>query len=336
MAPLETITSNPPNLAADLTGLAVPALDQDQVYVRCNFDLPEVEPDHIVIAMPGHPERRVSIDEILTLPRVSLQMVLECAGNGRTLMDPVPDGTPWTLGGVSPILAEGPLLRDILGNLPHDVVDVVFTGADAGDVEPEGRINYQFAIDRETALSGTPIIATHLGGEPLTMEHGAPARLVVPGHYAMKSVKWLTRIEATKEPFSGHFVEKYRYYQSDEHPERAPVGPIAVRSVVTWPADGETVEGPLLVTGTAWSANGVESVEVSIDGGATWQRAELEPAPSQFAARTWRLAAEIGSGRYEIVSRARSTSGELQPIEPRWNANGYANNVVHRVRVDVL
>ena len=335
MAPLETITSSPPNLSADLGTLASLQLPQDQVYVRCNFDLPSDPPRAIAIAIPGQLERRVSIEQILAMPKVSLHMVLECAGNGRTLMRPVPEGTPWTLGGVSPIVVEGPMLRSVLGQLPEDVADVVFTGADVGEVEPEGTINYQFSIGRDLAMSDVPMIVTHIGGEPLTMEHGAPARLVVPGHYAMKSVKWLTRIEATTEQFSGHFVEKYRYYGSAEHLERAPVGPIAVRSVITRPSHGDTVESPVAISGSAWASGGVESVELSADGGSTWQAAELDDAPSRFAPRLWQLTLELGTGRHEIVSRARATNGEAQPLEPRWNANGYANNVVHRVTVEV-
>lgn len=335
---MRVLSEHPPNVGVALDQLGGGALSQREMYVRCNFAVPSSPPDGFELVVPGKRSRLVTLADLDELDLVERDLVLECAGNGRTLMNPVPEGTPWDLDGVSPVSVAGYRLADVLGDVPADVVNVVSTGADAGTVEPEGRVPYQFSISRELAMSTTPLLVTHIGGEPLDLVHGAPIRLIVPGHYAMLSVKWLVRVEATTTPFEGHFVKKYRYYDDDIEPERAPVGEIAVRSVIATPDDGDTVPaGVLEITGSAWSGSSeVISVDVSVDGGETWEQAEPLPGSGEaWAAVRWRMTVEAAPGPLEIIARATDDSGATQPLEPRWNANGFANNVVHRVKVQV-
>lgn len=323
------LSERPPNVGVDVSGLNGYSLSQQQMFLRCNFPVPNVLPDGFDIVMPDRAKRRVTTQTFFNYREVEIDMVLECAANGRTLMDPVPEGTPWELGGVSPITVGGVRLADVLGAIPESVVDLVFTGADG----------YQFSLDREMALSRRPILATHIGGEPLDIRHGAPIRLVVPGQYAMKSVKWLMSIEGTPFPFRGHFVQKYRYYQDTSEPEREPVGDIAVRSIISAPVDGDTfIEGELDVRGSAWSGRGeVTGVDVSIDGGESWEPADLvvREVGGRFAPVRWAVTFDVEPGKVEIMARATDSTGEAQPLEPRWNVNGYANNVVHRIGVEV-
>lgn len=334
---MREITVNPPNTGVAVDKLNGEPLGQDRMYLRCNFPVPSSPPGGFELVIPGRGLRFVEPEDLQALERVESEVILECAGNGRALMSPVPEGTPWDLDGVSPIEVAGHRLSDLVGDLPEEVVDVVFTGADAGMVEPEGRVPYQFSINRDLATSSLPLLVTHIGGEPLDLAHGAPVRLIVPGHYAMKSVKWLVRVEAVTAPFAGHFVEKYRYYSDDREPEQAPVAELAVRSVISTPADGAVVpSGALEIRGSAWSGSGVASVEVSDDGGESWVEGDLEPRPDQpWAAVPWTVTVDAGHGALEIAARATDNHGATQPLEPRWNANGYANNVVHRVRVQV-
>lgn len=323
------LSERPPNFGVEVSGLNGYSLSQRQMFLRCNFPVPNVLPDGFDIVMPDRAVRKVSTGTFFNYREVEIDMVLECAGNGRALMDPIPEGTPWELGGVSPITVGGVRLVDVLGAIPESVVDLVFTGADG----------YQFSLDREMALSRRPILATHIGGEPLDAQHGAPIRLVVPGHYAMKSVKWLMSIEGIPFPFRGHFVQKYRYYQDPSEPEREPVADIAVRSIISSPVEGDTlIEGDLDVRGSAWSGKGeVTAVDVSIDGGKTWEQADLvvREVGGRFAPVRWAVTFDVEPGEVEIVARATDSSGDTQPLESRWNVNGYANNVVHRTRVEV-
>lgn len=334
------ITDSPPNVGVRPEGLTGELLSQQQMYVRCNFQVPGTVPDRFELVLPGKKPRHIGLDQFASLEEVDRDIVLECAGNGRGLMDPQPEGTEWELDGASPITISGVRLRDLLGPLPEEVVELVFTGADAGRTPQGRRVPYQFSISRELAESPVPMLVTYIGGEPLDEIHGGPIRLIVPGHYAMKSVKWLARVEGVTEPFRGYFVEKYRYYSDSVEPTGAPVTEMAVRSVIAKPVDGETVPTDVLdISGSAWSGSSeISSVQVSIDGGETWHEADLvrRQTGGRWAPVRWSWTARPEPGRVEIMARATDDDGNTQPLESRWNTNGYANNVVHRVTVDVV
>lgn len=323
------LSEDPPTVEVDVAGLDGGLLDQRQMYIRSNLPVPMEPSTGFDLALPGRSVRTVNIEELLSLRQVSIDMVLECAGNGRSLMNPVPAGVAWTVGGVSPITVGGVLLTDVIGPIPGDIVELVFTGADG----------FEFSIDRQLLDSRRPMLATHIDDEHLDLSHGAAVRLVVPGHYAMKSVKWLTRIEGVMTPFQGEFVEKYRYYQDEKRPEGAPVAEIVVRSVVSTPVEGDSFSaGPIEVRGSAWSGNGeIEEVELSGDGGDSWQVAHMVPRKTagRFAAVGWATTLDVVAGDTVVMSRATDSSGDIQPLWPRWNRNGYANNVVHRVNIRV-
>lgn len=310
------------------------------MFVRNHFPVPLTPPTGFELAIPGKKSKFITLDQFTPFQRVHRDIVLECAGNGRSLMKPVPPGTQWALDGVSAITVTGYRLNEVLGPLPADVVEVVFTGADIGTVAPEGRVPYQFPISRELAESTVPLLVTHVGDRALGLTHGGPIRLIVPGHYGMMSVKWLIKAEAVTKPFRGHFPELYRYFDDDFEEERAPVGPIAVRSVISSPLTGEWVSaGALEIRGSAWSGTSeVATVEVSIDGAKTWGQADLvrRETGGRWAPVRWAFTAEPEPGPVEIIARATDDSGATQPLRPRWNANGYANNVIHRVRVQAV
>jgi DMSO/TMAO reductase YedYZ molybdopterin-dependent catalytic subunit len=331
------ITEQPANTGVKLEGLTGESLDQRQMFERNHFLPPLSPPSGFELAIPGKQSKFITLEQFTPFEFVQRDMVLECAGNGRALMKPPPPGTQWALDGVSAITVGGYRLNEVLGTLPDDVTEVVFTGADIGTVAPEGRIPYQFSISRDLAMSNVPLLVTHIGGEALTLAHGAPIRLVVPGHYAMMSVKWLIKVEAVTEPFRGHFVELYRYFDDDFEEERSPVGPIAVRSIISSPLSGESVSaGALEIKGSAWSGTSeVAAVEVSVDGGKTWDQADLvrRQTGGRWAPIRWAHTAEPEAGPVEIVVRAFDEFGAAQPLRSRWNANGYANNVAQRVRV---
>lgn len=325
------LTSSPANIEVTTEGLNGQPLNQRQMYVRCNFPPPSALSAGFDLVVPGRNPRKVTLDSFRPLRSVEIDMVLECAGNGRALMRPVPDGVAWGLGGASPITITGFRLSDVIPSLPEAVADVVFTGADG----------YQFSISRDTALSKLPVLVTHIGGEPLDIQHGGAIRLAVPGQYAMKSVKWLSKVEAVMKPFRGHFVQKYRFFQDDAgEAESAAVSSIAVRSIISSPANNESVPGEgIEVQGSAWTGHGeVVSVEVSIDGGETWSESDLirREVGGKWAPVRWAITLTSDQGERRLMARATDSEGNAQPLEPRWNRNGYANNVVHRIDVSVV
>jgi DMSO/TMAO reductase YedYZ molybdopterin-dependent catalytic subunit len=176
-----------------------------------------------------------------------------------------------------------------------------------------------------------------MNGEPLTRAHGAPLRLVVPGWYGMAAVKWLKEIRVLTRPFSGHFqTERYVYLDEAGTPQGTPVREMRVRALICLPGDGDALgAGAARIEGIAWSgAARVVEVQVSTDGGRSWAPARLDA--QEGGSVRWSLEwSPPGAGGYEIVARARDATGAMQPLEPVWNAQGYGNNVVHRIRVRV-
>jgi DMSO/TMAO reductase YedYZ molybdopterin-dependent catalytic subunit len=184
---------------------------------------------------------------------------------------------------------------------------------------------------------GTALLVTEWGGEPLGFDHGGPVRFMLPGDYAMRSVKWVTRIEGVTKPFMGHFVERYRYLGDIRFAEGAPVGAIQVRSVIASPAEGDTVPaGTIVVRGSAWSGGAtIAEVSISTDGGDTWLQADLEPGAGLLSAWGWRCDIRLDPGRHILMARATDTDGKTQPMAPPWNARGYANNMIQQVSFEV-
>jgi DMSO/TMAO reductase YedYZ molybdopterin-dependent catalytic subunit len=333
------LTDDPPNAESQMGDLDGGLVANDRFYVRCNFPVPELDAAAWELKVAGAFEHRRTwnLDELRTLPQVERTVTLECAGNGRTLVTPAPAGTPWGLGAVGTARFGGVRLADLLAvsGVRPEAVELVFAGADRGMVEPEGAIAYEFNLDVATAVADGPILAWTMGGKPLAPEHGFPVRLVVPGHYGMRSVKWLTRITAVGRPFLGHFPRKYRYRGMADVLEESPVGPIRVRSLITSPTDGERLRvEPIVLRGIAWSGGGrITSVEVGI--GRTWLPAELGEPLDGTGPATWTFAwAPPSGGSHALAVRATDAGGHRQPESPIRNEGGYGNNVVHRITIE--
>ncbi|HSR41843.1 MAG TPA: sulfite oxidase, partial [Longimicrobiales bacterium] len=282
------------------------------------------------------------LEELRDRPTRTIEATLECAGNGRRLMSPTPGGTPWALGAVSTASFTGTPLAGLLeeAGLRDEAVEVVTAGADAGELPGGERGPYARSLPLDVARDPDVLVAWAMDGEPLRTEHGAPLRLVVPGWYAMASVKWLVRVEAVTEPFVGPYQAlRYVYVGERGTPHRLPVTRMRVRSLVARPADGEVLGlgEQVRVAGSAWSGGRrVVRVEVSTDGGRSWRDADLGEPPGPHAAVPWRLDWTPGEeGRHELVARATDDAGDRQPLAQRWNRYGYGNNVVHRVGVTV-
>jgi sulfite dehydrogenase (cytochrome) subunit A len=220
-------------------------------------------------------------------------------------------------------------------------VEVLLSGLDRG-VEGGEAQSYERGLALEEALDGA-LLAWAINGEPLPPQHGFPLRLLVPGWYGMASVKWVERITVLAEPWGGYQnATAYRYRASEDDPGE-PVTRIQPRSLMIPPGVPDFMSrrrhvppGPVLLEGRAWSGWGaIEGVEVSVDGGATWEEAELGEQPSARAWRGWWLRWDAPVGEHELCSRARDASGRRQPVEAEWNVGGYANTSVQRIAVVV-
>jgi sulfane dehydrogenase subunit SoxC len=316
-------------------------------YLLIHFDIPVIDPATWSLAVGGAVERplALSLDELEAREATTVAITMECAGNGRGRLAPRPLSQPWLVEAVGTAEWTGVPLRAVLDDagLRSDAVDIVFTGADRG-VEGDVEQDYERSLPVGEALADGVLLAYAVNGELLPPQHGAPLRLIVPGWYGMTNVKWLTRITASAEPFSGYQNEQgYRFKRDPDDPGE-PVTRMRPRALMVPPGIPDFMtrrrfvsNGPVEVMGRAWSGLGpVVTVAVSADGGGQWHEAALEPPVGPHAWRGWSWTwTPPGPGDYELWCRARDASGAEQPITPAWNLKGYANTAVQQVPVTV-
>jgi DMSO/TMAO reductase YedYZ molybdopterin-dependent catalytic subunit len=307
-------------------------------YVRTNLQVPDVHPADWRLTVDGlvDDSLELSLDDLASLPTRAFTCTIECAGNNRTRLAPITEGEPWGLGAISTAVFEGVPLDTILdrARVRAGTVELRFEGADRGT--PRGRtdeIAYERSLPLADAVGHDVLLATTMNGAPLTAEHGAPVRLLVPGWYGMASVKWLRRIEAIDHPLEAHYqTRQYRYYRDEAFgaPGTPAVRTMRINSMITSPAGGDTLgPGPHEIRGAAWCGEApVVAVEVSVDAG-RWRPAELLEDAGPHAWRRWRFDWAGGpAGRHSIRSRATAVDGTVQPDSPDWNRLGYGNNAI--------
>lgn len=313
-------------------------------YVLTHFDIPHLDAQAWRLEIGGRVRKplALSMGDIVRRESVTLTVVLECAGNGRALLSPRPIGMPWLFEAVSAAEWTGIRLRPLLeeAGLHDEAVEILFGGADRG-VQAGVEHDYERSLATADALRDDVILAYAMNGAPLPPQHGFPLRLVVPGWYGMAHVKWLTRIAAIDAPFDGVQQNHYRYRRSLED-RGEPVTRMRVRSLMVPPGVPEFLTrtrhlraGRHTLEGRAWSGTGaIASVEISADGGATWNRAELQGGESCGWSK-WRYAWDARPGAYELVCRATDRGGDAQPLDVAWNVRGIANNCAQRVKTVV-
>ena len=318
-------------------------------YVRSNFPVP----DHngtLEIAGAVENPLTLTLDDLRALPPVERVVTLECAGNGRLAMRPLPAGEPWGDYAVSTARWRGALLHEILERAkPHPTgVEVRFAGADHGsyilnpvlknidasDLSFERSLTLVHAADPSAEI----LIAYEMNGEPLNPDHGSPFRLIVPHWYGVASVKWLKHIEVLTTPFLGEFeTGHYMYQWRDRSAERVTV--MRPRARITDPSPGAVVRlgDTYVVRGKAWSGTGpVTNVDVSLTGEAEWLPAHLETPRGPYQWQSWSFEWQPDErGRKTLRARATDAAGNVQPEVPIWNRLGYGNNAIEVVFVDV-
>jgi DMSO/TMAO reductase YedYZ molybdopterin-dependent catalytic subunit len=318
-------------------------------YIRSHFPAPMLDVSSYQLRVDGAVRNPFSLnyEDLRAMPSETRVALLECAGNGRVFMVPQVEGAQWELGAVGNAEWTGVPLRALLerAGMEGDVCEIVLEGADRGiPVEkpiPPGPISYARSFPRDKAIQPEVLIAYQMNGRELPLDHGYPVRAIVPGHYGMASVKWLTHIYAVREPFQGYWqTSDYGYWSYFEgKPVRRPLGEMKVKSEIVRPGVYETIAPNQMYTvfGAAWAGEAeVTELSVSTDGGQTWNKAEfLEPAQLH----TWRhwkydwLTPEK-PGKYTLLARAKDASGNVQPNEHDPNHGTYV--IDHPLPIEVL
>jgi sulfane dehydrogenase subunit SoxC len=314
-------------------------------YLLIHYDIPQVDPATWRLQVGGRVRRplELSLADLRQRPAVTRPVTMECAGNGRALLEPHVVSQPWLSEAVGNAEWTGVPVRDVVEEAGADdrAIEVLFTGLDRG-VEGGIEQSYQRSLPLDEALDG-PLLAYAVNGVPLPPQHGFPLRLLVPGWYGMTSVKWLASLELLDEPFAGYQQAVGYRMRAHEDDPGTPVTRIMPRALMAPPGIPDFMSrrrhlevGPCTLEGRAWSGWGtIESVEVSVDGGATWAPAELGDEPPPGAWRGWTFAWDAQPGEHELCARASDAAGNRQPVSADWNVGGYANTSVQRVPVTV-
>lgn len=310
-----------------------------QFFVRNHFPVPDIDSATWTLGVEGEVREplTITLEELRTLPAVTVSAVIECAGNGRTFIQGNPRSVQWELGGVGSASWTGVPLSVVLARagLNANAVDIVFEGADHGpeDALP-GRADIHFArsVPIATAMRPDVLLAYEMNGEPLEPVHGAPIRVIVPGWYGVTSVKWLSRILVTPRAFTGFFQSAEYTYWTTVHGslERVPISTLKVKSEIARPTSGEELQvgAEYRVFGAAWTSDAaITAVDVSTDGGITWTPATLRDAEEGHAWRLWELWwTPVETGTPVIMARATDSGGRTQP---RAHDPNHENYMVH-------
>ncbi len=294
-----------------------------------------------------------SVDELKkSFPEVTVTAVLQCSGNGRSLHRPTVPGLQWTHGAMGQATFTGVRLKDVLekAGVDKDAMHVRMVGADA---PPKPTVPaFVRSIPIERAMDPTTLLAYRMNGEELTLGHGAPLRLVVPGWAGDHWVKWLVGVRPQAKEADGFYMQvAYRMPLGPVEPGAAvspdrtkPATAFPVKSIIARPgasgSGGGALKrpiGPQEVVGIAFSGNApIQAVEVSIDGGKTFAPAKLEGEPGIGRAQVFRFRFDKKeAGHVKAIVRAKDKKGNEQLETPPWNPSGYFWNGWHSAEWEV-
>jgi DMSO/TMAO reductase YedYZ molybdopterin-dependent catalytic subunit len=341
----KVLSTTPENRETPLTEVLSWVTPNRWFFVRSHYETPKIDLNTWRLKIGGAVEHPLELtwDQIDAMPPRSIFVTMECAGNGRSFLRKQVEGVQWTAGAVGHAEWSGVSLRSILerARLTRDVAELVFYGADAGTEHGSDKPEpFARSLPLEKALHPDTLLATRMNGELLEPSHGYPLRLVVPGWYGVASVKWVSKIEAATKPFLGYFqTEKYTIkHRTGGGTKTDIVGPMPVKSEILRPVEGDVLGvGGNRIFGMAWAGEeAVAGVEVSVDGGVTWQRAELQGIRAPYSWTAWEYLWEAaGPGSYSIMSRAISANGEVQPMDHDTLRGGYLINFCRPIPITV-
>ncbi|WP_336071203.1 sulfite oxidase [Nitratireductor rhodophyticola] len=319
-------------------------------FIRNNGIPPEnVDPESWTLTIDGFVDNKLELsiaDLREQFEVVTLQLTLECGGNGRSAFDPPAKGNQWTHGAVACSEWTGVRLKDVLekAGVQSNVVYTAHYGADGHLSGNPDKLPISRGLPIDKAMTDNILIAFEMNGEALHPMNGAPLRLVVPGWPASTAQKWLTRIELRDQVHDGpkmtgtsYRVPAYPVAPGQDVPEEdfVIIERMPVKSLVTFPANGADIGMETEVRGHAWSGDrSISRLDISIDFGTTWQEVELDDPVNDGAWQNWRGKVTFPqAGYYEIWARATDSEGDMQPFAIAWNPKGYLNNTMHRVGV---
>lgn len=341
----------PPHLLDDMV---TPA---DVLFVRNNGIPPEnVDPNTWTLTIEGESAKQsktYSLKELKAkFKHYSYQLTLECGGNGRKEFNPPAKGNQWSTGAVGCPKWTGVRLKDVLEDVgvKSDAVYIGYYGRDTHLSGDPDKVVISRGVPISKAMEEESLIAWAINDEDLPLMNGYPLRLIFGGWPASTSGKWLSKIVIRNKVHDGPKMGGTSY--------RVPCKPVApgtkvpdeemciiesmpVKSLITYPKTGGMMRlgKELEVRGKAWAGDlSVKEMHISVDFGATWIQAELNPPPNRLSWQSWKCKVKLPEkGYYEVWARATDSNGAMQPmVVPGWNPKGYLNNACHRIALKVI
>ncbi len=321
----------------------------ESFYVRTHFPIPSIDRNAWWLHVEGEVDNPFAInyEQLLELESITIPVTLECAGNSRHFLEPKVKGVQWGLGAVGTAEWTGTPLSTLLerAGVKANAREVILEGADGGGLEdpksPPGQLHFARSIPMEKARANV-LLAYKMNGSDLPPEHGFPVRAIVPGWYAMASVKWLQRIIVMDEPFTGYYQTlDYAYWKRRaEVAELTPLTEMQIKAEIAKPAQGGTVpsNSNVRVHGAAWTSDGeITRVELSTDGGSSWKEANLLGEPKPNAWRLWEFnwQTPAAAGKQTLIARATDSLGHTQPLQHDPDRGTYMINHLLPITVEV-
>lgn len=328
-------------------------------FIRHHHPVPVADPGQHTLAVDGLGMKplNLSLAELKSrFPKRVIVSTVQCGGNRRSDLDRVQQtsGIPWGPGAISTARWGGVYLRELLQDTealtPEEaerlgVRHIVFHSLDG--------MQASIPIDKVLNPYGDVLLAYEMNGEPLSADHGAPLRVIVPGVVGVRNVKWLSRITAAPEEATGPWQRGPAYkglspmvksFDGVDIESVLSMQEMPVQSAIVSPAAGTVVDDDLEVRGWAWSGGGrsIVRVDVSLDEGRTWTTATLNEGSEQRPGRAWAwtfweaeltVPAELRGQKLTVLCRATDSAYSTQPErpEPIWNLRGLNCNSWHRV-----
>lgn len=340
----------------------------DLFYVRNHMPVPEIDPDMYeleVVDTDGSTLATLSLAELKKLPRHEVAATVQCAGNRRNELNVVKKvkGGRWEAGAISNASWAGARISDVIAYARRRRSAAA---ADDGKQKPKAMHVCFEGLDKD-ATTGTAyaasvpidvvervpdvLLAYEMNGETLPRDHGYPVRAIVPGVVGARCVKWVGRVVLSEEESKSHWQRQdYRSFSPNVDWNNVDFG--AAPSIQEMPVvsaickhEVDAAGREVSFSGYAWSGDGkaIVRVDVSVDGGKTWDGAALRAKGTESRNKTydwtlWDAKMKIPQGeRVQLVCKAIDSAYNTQPenTESIWNLRGLLNNAWHRVDVDV-
>lgn len=320
---------------------------EKHLYIRNNLPMPSRQithhPDQWRVEVTGVKQAKsLSVADLKTLGLHTVTAVLQCSGNGRAFYTHGPSGSQWSTGAAGCVIWSGVKVSDVvdyLGGLDGNPMYLTSTGADPlpKGIDPN-KVIVERSIPLEKALQDA-LLAWEMNGDHISLEHGGPLRLIVPGYFGCNQIKYVKKLAFShqqtqaKIQSSGYRLRPIGQKGGPEHPSMWSM------PVKSWLTNEKYLFGRThILRGVAMGGERpINKVEISLDRGQTWLSAPLiGPNLGPFAWRLFQKKVTLALGKHTIMSRAYDDQGLCQPETRYENERGYGHNAWRDHALDII